>query len=342
MRLGLPDLGLYKPLLLWINDGLMAIFFLLVGLEVKREIQGGHLASARRAALPVAAALGGMAVPAGLYLLVAGDPATRAGWGVPMATDIAFALGILALLGRRINPALPAFLAAFAVADDIGAVLVIAFFYTASLKTGWLLAAAAATALLVGLNRAGLRALSPYLLVGAALWLFVLKSGVHATIAGVVLALAIPSGGEDSPLLRLEHALAPWVSWVVLPIFALANAGVAFDGDVRLDHPVALGVAVGLVAGKVLGVTGLSWLAVRLGLADLPAGVGWAQVTGLGLLGGVGFTMAIFIASLAFAEPALVDTAKAGILVGSAISACLGLGLLAALSRRTAPAASPA
>ena len=339
--------GLRKPLILWINDGLMAIFFLLVGLEIKREVVGGHLSTLRKAALPVAAAVGGMAVPAALYLLVVGgDPAFAAGWGVPMATDIAFALGILALLGRRAHVALAVFLAAFAVADDIGAVLVIALFYTATVKTGWLLAAAAATAVLAGLSLGRVQRLAAYLVVGAALWLFVLKSGVHATIAGVVTALFIPhravTGASGSPLLHLEHGLTPIVTWAILPIFALANAGVALGGDVRLDHPVALGVAFGLVAGKAVGVTGASWLAVKAGVAQLPAGVNWGQIAGLGLLGGVGFTMAIFIASLAFADPALIDTAKAGILLGSAISGVAGLAVLRVASRDTGAEAAAA
>ena len=338
LAIGVGELTLQKPILLWINDGLMALFFLLVGLEVKRELHSGQLSSPRRAALPMAAALGGMVVPAAVYSLVAGGLAPE-GWGIPMATDIAFALGVLALLGSRVPVALIIFLTAFAVADDIGAVLVIALFYTRDLATGPLGVAGLGTLILVAMNLLGVRRARFYLLVGAVLWVAVLKSGVHATVAGLVTALAIPHGGaQGSTLLRLEHRLAPWVAWGVLPIFALANAGVNLGPDFDPWHPVALGVAAGLVGGKLVGVGGASWLAVRLGLAELPEGVGWTHVIGLSLLGGIGFTMAIFIASLAFVDPAQVEIAKAGVILGSVVAGALGTGVLLLASNARAPA----
>jgi len=337
LQIGAGGSVLSKPALLWINDGLMALFFLMVGLEVKREVMGGALSSARKAALPVAAALGGMLVPGLIYASFnLGGPGAP-GWAIPMATDIAFALGVLALLGDRVPVSLKVFLAAFAVADDISAVTIIALFYTANLSTTALLVAGGLTGLLVLLNRLGVRALGLYLLVGAALWLAVLKSGVHATVAGVVLALTVPLGDASarSPLIDLEHALHPWVSWCVLPIFALANAGVAVVGaQLNLLDPIAVGVAVGLVAGKLVGIPAMCWLAVRLDLAELPAGAGWLEIIAVGLLGGIGFTMSIFIAGLAFADPVMLDTAKVGVLGGSLVAGTLGAGVLVWASRR--------
>jgi NhaA family Na+:H+ antiporter len=333
------EAGLHKPLLLWINDGLMALFFLMVGLEVKREIAQGELSSLRKAALPVAAAIGGMVVPALLYAaLNLGGPG-QAGWAIPMATDIAFALGVLALLGDRVPSSLKVFLAALAVADDIGAVAVIALFYTSKLSLTALAVAAGLGALLLVLNRLRVQNLGLYLLVGAALWVAVLKSGVHATIAGVILAMAVPLSGEEdddhSPLVHLEHTLHPWVSWLVLPIFALANAGVAVVGaDLQLLHPVALGTAAGLLIGKSAGIPAFSWLAVRLDLGVLPDGATWRHVVGVGLLGGIGFTMSIFVAGLAFTDPALLDTAKLGILGSSLTAGVLGAALLHGGARR--------
>ena len=325
--------GLHKPLLLWINDGLMALFFLMVGLEVKREIIQGELSSLQKAGLPVAAALGGMVVPALLYTaLNLGGPG-QAGWAIPMATDIAFALGVLALLGDRVPASLKVFLAALAVADDIGAVTVIALFYTSKLSVTALIIAAGFGALLLALNRLKVRNLGLYLLVGAALWVAVLKSGVHATIAGVILAMAVPLHGveddDHSPLVHLEHTLHPWVSWLVLPVFALANAGVTVLGsEIELLHPVALGTAAGLVLGKSIGIPAFSWVAVRLGLGQLPAGAGWRDVVGVGMLGGIGFTMSIFVAGLAFTDHALLDTAKLGILGSSLLAGLVGAGVL--------------
>ncbi|MCB9780617.1 MAG: Na+/H+ antiporter NhaA [Alphaproteobacteria bacterium] len=334
------EAGLHKPLLLWINDGLMALFFLLVGLEVKREIVQGELSTVRKAALPVAAAVGGMIAPALLYVALNQGGIGMDGWAIPMATDIAFALGVLALLGDRVPVSLKVFLAAFAVADDIGAVTVIALFYTAKLSVVALAVAGGIALLLLALNRLRVDNLGLYLLLGAALWVAVLKSGVHATIAGVILAMAIPLRGpatadagatddDHSPLVHLEHTLHPWVSWLVLPVFALANAGVAVVGaDIDPLHPVALGITVGLVVGKLVGIPAMSFVAVRLGLAELPAGATWLHVVGIGLLGGIGFTMSIFIAGLAFADPALLDTAKLGIMSASLLAGTLGIGVL--------------
>ena len=325
--------GLHKPLLLWINDVLMALFFLMVGLEVKREIIQGELSSLQKAGLPVAAALGGMVVPALLYTaLNLGGPG-QAGWAIPMATDIAFALGVLALLGDRVPASLKVFLAALAVADDIGAVTVIALFYTSKLSVTALVIAAGFGGLLLVFNRLRVQNLGLYLLVGAALWVAVLKSGVHATIAGVILAMAVPLRGveddDHSPLVHLEHTLHPWVSWLVLPVFALANAGVTVLGsEIQLLHPVALGTAAGLVLGKSIGIPAFSWAAVRLGLGQLPKGAGWRDVVGVGMLGGIGFTMSIFVAGLAFADPALLDTAKLGILGSSLLAGLAGATLL--------------
>lgn len=363
----------------WINDGLMAIFFLVVGLEIKREVLVGELSSPRNAALPLAAALGGMVAPALIYLAFNfGTPAVR-GWGVPMATDIAFALGVLALLGKRVPLALKIFVMALAIVDDLGAVLVIAMFYTAQINSGAMVAAGAFLGALVLCNLAGLRRPMPYMLLGVCLWVAVLKSGVHATIAGVLLAMTIPATARldleafgaraqgildhmrgptaagdlpeeagvsahelellcekvESPLQRLEHALHPWVSFFIMPIFALANAGVALGGSgvAALMSPVALGVAVGLLAGKLIGVLGFSFLAVKMGVAHLPLGVTWRHLFGASLLCGIGFTMSLFIANLAF-DPADLDYAKIGILAASAIAGIGGYLVL-----RSAPAA---
>jgi len=343
---------LEKDLLHFVNDFLMAVFFLLVGLELKRELLSGELREPRRAALAVAAALGGMLVPALIYTgLNAGGPGA-AGWGVPMATDIAFALGVLALLGRRVPAGIKVFLTALAIVDDLGAVLVIALFYTAGLQPVALLAAAGVYLGLLLLGRLGVRNLVPYLGLGLLLWYFVYASGIHATVAGVWLAFAIPlatgrktlprpqpadAHGEEaeaalerleaeaalaqSPLHRLEHALHPWVAYGILPVFAFMNAGVALSGTGL--GPVALGAFLGLVLGKPLGILLFAYGAVRAGLARLPAGVGWRAVLGAGTLAGIGFTMALFIAGLAFG-PQLLDQAKVGVLAASLAAAALG------------------
>lgn len=321
-------------LLHWVNDLLMAIFFLVVGLEIKRELIDGELSSRRQAMLPLVAAIGGMLVPALLYVALNRGGAGAPGWGIPMATDIAFALGILTLLGPRVPIGLKVFLTAVAIVDDLGAVLVIAFFYTSGVSLVALGVAALVLVALVALNRAGVDHIAPYLLLGLVLWGAVLASGVHATIAGVLLAFTIPAKGENAALDRLEHTLHPWVAFAIMPIFALANAGVAVGGGAGLASPVTMGVVVGLVVGKAIGVFGAALLAVKAGWATLPAGVTRAHVAGASLLCGVGFTMSLFIASLAFGPGALLDAAKTGILLASAIAGVIGYVVL----RRVTPA----
>jgi NhaA family Na+:H+ antiporter len=322
-------------LLHWINDGLMALFFLLVGLEIKRELLDGQLSTWSRRTLPGIAALAGMVVPAVLFLaLNGGDPATSRGWAVPTATDIAFALGVLALLGSRVPASLKVFLTALAILDDLGAILVIALFYTGDLAAGYLALAGAAVAVLVLLNRLGVTWLAAYLAVGVVLWWCVLRSGVHATLAGVVLAMTVPvritPGRPDeptSPLHRLERALHPWVAFGVLPVFGFANAGVSLAGvDAgMLLQPLPLGIVAGLFLGKQLGVFLAVWLAVRSGRADLPAHASWVQLYGVATLCGVGFTMSLFIGNLAFAgAPELMEATKLGVLAGSLLSGLLG------------------
>lgn len=322
----------------WINDGLMAVFFLLVGLEIKREVLDGQLSTWPRRALPGIAAAGGMAVPALIYLAFNPGP-TSHGWAIPAATDIAFALGVMSLLGNRVPASLRVFLAALAIIDDLGAVIIIALFYTADLSLPDLAGAAAVVASLVGLNRSGVRRLLPYLLLGLVLWVLVLRSGVHATLAGVILAFTVPlqttpcrpDAAGGSPLHRLEHALHLPVGFVVVPIFGLANAGVSFLGlpAEALASPVTLGVGLGLLVGKVVGVFGFSMLAIRLRLADMPAYAGRAQMLGTALLCGIGFTMSLFITLLAFPDDApLQAEAKIGILGGSLVSGLLGYALL--------------
>jgi NhaA family Na+:H+ antiporter len=356
----------------WINDGLMAIFFLLVGLEIKRELLVGELASREHAALPIAAAIGGMVVPAILYAVVnIGAPGAR-GWGIPMATDIAFALGVLTMLGPRVPIGLKIFLTALAIVDDIGAVIVIAIFYTSAIHWGTIYAAGIALVGLIVLARTGVKSLGPYLLVGAILWAAILSSGVHATIAGVLLALTIPSrttlnaqqfasrarkllddfdnaetgdlrvitsrGQQEAlysldvsssealaPLLRLEHALHGMVSFAIMPLFALANAGVSLQGGAELmASPVTLGVLLGLAAGKPAGILLFSWLAVRLQLARLPDSVTWRLLHGAAWLGGIGFTMSLFVANLAFGTGELLDSAKVGVLAASLVAGATG------------------
>ena len=317
----------------WINDGLMALFFLLVGLEIKREMLVGELASPRKAALPIAAAIGGMVVPALFYAAINGGSTGARGWGIPMATDIAFALGIAALMGPRVPVALKVFLAAVAIVDDIGAVLVIAVFYTASIAWVSIGVVAALVIVLVVMNRAGVRHAAPYLLVGIVLWLAVLSSGIHATIAGVLLAFTIPANGRDgeSPLLeRLEQALANPIAFFVVPLFALANAGVRIGGasSPEFSLPVLAGVITGLVLGKPLGISLAAWLAVRMRIATLPDSMSWRMLVAVSWLGGIGFTMSLFIGALAFADEALLDSAKVGVLLASCAAAFMGLLML--------------
>jgi len=320
----------------FVNDALMAVFFFVVGMEIKRELVLGELSSPRRAALPVFGALGGMIAPAGIYAALHwGGPAIR-GWGIPMATDIAFAVAALGVFGARVPSGLKIFLLALAIADDIGAVAVIALFYTAELTPLGLVVAFGGLVTCVLLARAGVRSYGVYLLVGAVVWYATLQSGVHATIGGVLLGLLTPArpdeGEEHSPIDDLVHRLHPWVAFVIMPVFALCNAGVALDasslGDAQAQR-VAAGVALGLLLGKPVGITLVSWLAVRLGVAELPRGVGWFQIAAAGLLAGIGFTVALFIAALAFDDARLVAGAKVGILAASLLATLGGAALLA-------------
>ncbi|MBY0491937.1 MAG: Na+/H+ antiporter NhaA [Gemmatimonadaceae bacterium] len=318
-----------------INDGLMALFFLLVGLEIKHEVLDGALASWQRAALPVVGAIGGMLMPAVIYALIARGTDAAPGWGIPMATDIAFALGIVALLGDRVPPGLRVFLAALAIADDIGAVLVIAVFYTPQVAWTVLGVTALLLLLLVTLNRRGVSAVWPYALLGVALWFAVFRSGIHASIAGVLLALTIPARGAHSVQHRIERALQHPVTFGVVPLFALANAGVTLPADLPafVREPAVLAAALGLIVGKPLGIVGAAWLAVRARLAALPDGADWYRVVGVATLGGIGFTMSLFIAGLAFNDHRL-DAAKVGVLSGSLLTGVLGAVLLARANRR--------
>jgi NhaA family Na+:H+ antiporter len=320
----------------FINDGLMAIFFLLVGLEIKYELQDGALSSVRQAALPVVGALGGMLLPAAIYTAVAvGTPAAR-GWGIPMATDIAFALGIVALLGDRVAAPLRIFLAALAIADDIGAVVVIAIFYTPSVVTLALAAILAIMGGLLWLNKKQVHSVWPYMLGGLLLWIAVYKSGVHASIAGVLLAVTIPSRGAHSVQHRLEQVLSKPVNFGIVPVFALANAGVTLPGDLTsfATQPAVIATMLGLLIGKPLGIFGAAWLAVKMRWAELPTSCSWSGLFGVSVLGGIGFTMALFIAGLAFGESAQLDAAKIGVLCGSLLTGILGATLLVRLASR--------
>lgn len=329
------SLDISKNLLLWINDALMALFFLMIGLEVKHELVSGSLATRERAMFPLIAAVGGMLAPGLIYAaLNNNDPLAIHGWAIPTATDIAFALGILALLGSRVPPALKMFLMALAVIDDLGAILIIAFFYTQDLSVASLAVAAGAIVVLALLNKSGVRNIPLYMLVGIVLWVAVLKSGIHATVAGVILGFFVPLKKENgySPAVQLAHGLAPWVSWLILPLFAFANAGVSLTG-VSLNGlftSVPLGIILGLFIGKPLGITLICWLAVKLRLAALPEGTRMQDIAAIGVLCGIGFTMSIFIASLAFdaSHEEMVTLAKLGILIGSIISAVVGYTLL--------------
>ena len=377
LTVGVGDFSISKDLTHWINDGLMAVFFLVVGLEIKREVLVGELSSVRTAALPVAAALGGVVVPATIYLAFNTGTEGSAGWGIPMATDIAFALGVLALLGDRVPLALKVFLTALAIVDDIVAVLVIALFYTSDIAWGVLGVGAVFLAALVVANLIGVGRTLVYALLGIGLWLCFLLSGVHATIAGVLLALTVPAisfinpgaflersryvldrfeeAGEkgenvlsneerqaalhalnhaayklEPPLHELEHTLHPWVVFAIMPLFALANAGVPLGGGIgeALTSPVALGIVAGLVVGKQVGVTLFAWLAVKIGISELPEGIRWRHVYGASWLAGIGFTMSLFISDLAFSNGSLVDAAKLGILAASLLAGLVGWTIL--------------
>ncbi len=374
-----------KPLLLWINDGLMAIFFFVVGLEIKRELLVGELSSIRQAMFPIAAAIGGMVAPAVFYLILNSNGPGQNGWGIPMATDIAFALGIMALLGKRAPLPLKVFLTAVAIVDDIGAVLVIALFYTEKIVWSSLAVAAIILVVLIILSKKGVRKPLPYAVLGIILWVAFLKSGVHATIAGVLLAMTIPATtiidrksfvdrtrkylnqfenegirdgntfttkkqrailqgiedythGVEAPLQRLEHSLHPWVAYTIMPIFALANAGVDLRTDIiaALTNPITLGIIFGLVIGKQIGITFMSWLVSRIGLSKKISSVSWTQIYGTSMLAGIGFTMSLFISNLAFSDPVMLTNAKVGILIASFISAGLGW-LVLSLSKTPSP-----
>jgi len=377
IKIDVGGIGLNYSLHHWINDGLMVIFFFVVGLEIKRELLVGELSSAKKAALPIAAALGGMIFPALIYTMFNLGSEGASGWGIPMATDIAFVVGILALLGNRVPLALKIFILALAIVDDLGAVLVIAIFYTSNISLTSLMIAGGLIVLLIAMNRLGVRNLLVYTFVGIALWLAFLKSGVHATVAGVLLAFTIPVSsrintmkfkketeslikdfdnagehGEDvltnserlsivdqienncekilTPLQRFEHGLHPWVSFFIMPVFALANAGVAVSDELgsALTHPVSIGIILGLFIGKQIGIFGFSYLAVKLKLASEPEGVSWKKIYAASVLAGIGFTMSLFIANLAFSSEELLNISKVGILTGSLLSGIVGFIIL--------------
>ncbi|WP_083321061.1 Na+/H+ antiporter NhaA [Hymenobacter glacialis] len=310
----------------WINDGLMAVFFFLVGLEIKREVLAGELAEPRQAMLPALAAVGGVIAPALVHLVFTNGTPGASGWAIPTATDIAFSLGILALLGKRVPPSLRIFLTALAIIDDLMAVLIIAFFYSGSLDGAYLGAAGGILVLLVLLNQLKVTTLVPYLVLGVGLWFCVLESGIHATIAGVLLALTIPLERIEN----IEHTLHRPVNYFILPLFALCNTAIVLNGNLfpSLSSPLSLGIGLGLLLGKPLGIVGVVALLVRLNLAKLPAQVNWTQMVGLGFTAGIGFTMAIFIATLAYGDPAAVDVAKLAVLLGSAAAAMVGAAIL--------------
>ena len=335
VTVGFGRLALELPLVGWINDALMVLFFLNVGLEIKREMIEGQLSTLRQSMLPAAAAVGGMVVPGIVYAAITwSDPVARHGWAIPAATDIAFAVGVLALLGPRVPPALKVFLLALAIMDDLGAIVLIALFYGHALSVSALAAAGACVPVLIGLNVLRVRSVAPYAIIGRLLWFCVLHSGIHATVSGVLLALTVPLRGvprERAPLLRIEHALHPWTAFAILPVFALANAGVSFAGlsPAALLEPVPLGIAAGLFFGKQAGVFLMVLAMVRLNLAPLPEGTRWPQVYGVALLCGIGFTMSLFIGMLAFEfAPAYADDLRLGVLSGSLLSALAGYAVL--------------
>ena len=385
ISINIGDWHISEPLIGWIDDGLMALFFFVVGLEIKREVLVGELSSARKAALPIIAAIGGMLAPALIYILFNRGTSGAAGWGIPMATDIAFALGVLALLGSAVPVGLKVFLTALAIADDIGAIIVIAMFYTEQIHWGWLGAGLLLLLCLVALNLLKVDSPVPYAIVATVIWFCFLHSGIHATIAGVLVALTIPATAKTQPLAfvewtrgkldrivgcnvpgahvledaeqqylaleirsealhvaaplqRLEHGLQPFTTYLILPLFALANAGVTLTGYNLADlliQPVTLGIFFGLIAGKALGIFSLTWIAIKLKLADLPPNVNWSHIAGAGILGGIGFTMSLFVSNLAFTDPYLLAEAKFAILVTSLVAGALGFAFLKVVSGRT-------
>jgi len=333
------SLHLKYPILLWINDGLMAIFFLLVGLEIKREIIEGELSSFSQASLPVLAAIGGVAVPALIYFFFNnGDLHTSKGWGIPMATDIAFALGILSLLGNKVPSGLKIFLAALAIVDDLIAILVIALFYSSELNFVYLGYAGALFVLLIIFNRMGIKNLLFYLVPGVVIWYFIHHSGIHATIAGVVVAITLPTNEEDtdSPLEKLEHALTRPVNFIIMPVFALVNTNITFESTMieGLFSNLGLGIILGLFLGKPIGIFAMSWLSVKFKIAKLPQSTTWTHVLGLGLLGGIGFTMSIFIALLSFGDLLHQNEAKFAILIASTIAGISGFCILSLYNKK--------
>lgn len=336
-------LGIDKPLLLWINDGLMAVFFFLIGLEIKREILGGELSSMKKATLPVIAALGGIIIPAIFYIaLNKGDPIGMEGWAVPVATDIAFALGVLALVGKNLPTELKILLLSLAIIDDVAAIVIIAIFYTDNLSVMSLSLGLLGVGGAIALNIAGVKRIAPYILIGVFMWVCVLKSGVHATLAGVVLAMCIPMVGDKEsankskcPVETLEHALHPWVFFMIMPVFAFANAGVSLSGftpDV-LTASIPLGIIAGLFIGKQLGVFSFILIAVKLGICQLPKTVKWGHIYGLALLTGIGFTMSLFIGTLAYKDETIIEQVRLGVLVASLLSALSGYGVLKLMTK---------
>ncbi len=342
IKVGIGNFEIAKPAILWINDGLMAIFFFLVGLEIKREVLAGELSSFDKAILPIMAAIGGMAVPGIIFAIVNwGTPVNLTGWAIPTATDIAFALGILALIGSRAPIALKIFLLAIAIIDDLGAIVIIAIFYTSELSINALAISMLGFAAAVVLNRMGIQRTAPYLLVGIVMWVFVLKSGVHATLAGVLIAFTIPLKAKDvdeALLYKMEHGLHPWVAFLILPVFAFANAGVNFTG-IGIDdllQPLTLGIAVGLFLGKQIGVFLATWIGVKSGIARLPENVSWKHVYGVACLTGVGFTMSLFIGSLAFTTADVMNAVRLGVVLGSVLSGIIGYLLLKSAAHHSA------
>lgn len=333
------SIHLKYSLLLWINDGLMAVFFLLVGLEIKRELVEGELSSPKKAALPILAAIGGAIIPALIYILLNKGSETAAGWGIPMATDIAFALAIITLLGKKVPPSLKIFLAALAIVDDLLAILVIAFFYTSELHSTYLLYATVLMMLLFGFNRLGVKKIYFYLIPGAFIWYFVHHSGIHATIAGVLVAMTLPTtpDSKESPLEKLEHLLLKPVNFIIMPVFALANTNIRIEPEMlqAVITPLGLGIILGLVLGKPIGITLISKLAVKLGISALPNQAGWAHIIGVGFIAGIGFTMSIFIALLSFTgNEYLLSEAKFSVLIASVISAIIGSLFLISLQKK--------
>lgn len=341
------EFAIDKPLILWINEGLMVFFFLLIALELKREIIEGQLSTPKAIATPGFAALGGMAVPALIYVAFnAGDPVAMRGWAIPAATDTVLALTVLTLLGARVPASLKVFLTALAIFDDLGAILVIALFYTEQLAMPSLVMAAFGIAALIGLNAFNVTRTAAYVVAGVFLWLAVLKSGVHATLAGAVIGLAIPmkatqDGRRFSPLRDIEHQLYPWVALGVVPAFAFFNSGIvlSLSSASALGSPSSLGIVLGLFVGKQLGIFGVTWLTVRLGVAKLPEGASWRQLYGVALVAGIGFTMSLFIAGLAFVDPAMFRNARLSVIVGSVLSAAAGAAVLMSAGRERVKAA---